>query len=259
MVSQVAIVCMVIEIVLAFVIPISAVVVWKAKSKTSIVPVFGGVLTFILFVQILEGTVHSLLLMSENPFSNLLNSNFFLYALYGGLMAGVFEETGRYVTLKYALKKYNNKEEAISYGLGHGGIECIMALGLGMFVNLVFAMLANSGTDELLLLSMAGGSTEALESAIAEISGITPIIAGVAVLERVLAMVLHLCLSMVVFASVKKSSFAYFLAAVLLHTIADFGILMMSQYSSIYVAEAVLAVFVAGFAYYVFKVKRGEV
>ncbi len=259
MINQTAMTCMIIEMILAFVIPIAVIVAWKVKTKSSMVPVFGGVITFILFVQMLEGAVHSFLLTSENPFSKLLNSNFFLYALYGGLMAGVFEEIGRYVTMKFVLKNYRDKKDAVSYGLGHGGIECIMVLGMGMLINVIFAVLVNSGADESVLLPLAGGSAESLNAAILSLSGITPLLAGVAVFERVLAMALQVCLSMVVFSAVKKSSSVYLFTAVLLHAVADFGIIMVSQYASIYVAEAVLAVFVAAFAYYVFKVKKGEV
>ena len=86
-VPSLSVTCMIIEAVLAFAIPLTAIIIWKVKSKASIVPAIGGALTFVLFAQMLEGSVHALLLSSENPFSNLMSTNFFLYALYGGLMA----------------------------------------------------------------------------------------------------------------------------------------------------------------------------
>ena len=72
-------------------------------------------------------------------------------------------------------------------------------------------------------------------------------------------MALQLCLSVMVFSAVKKNVLNYIWAAILVHALADFSILMVSQYAGIYFAEAVLAVFVAAAAYYVFKVKKGEV
>jgi len=38
-------------------------------------------------------------------------------------MAGVFEECGRHIVLKYLLKKDRTRENAVLYGIGHGGIE----------------------------------------------------------------------------------------------------------------------------------------
>lgn len=35
----------------------------------------------------------------------------------GALLAGVFEETGRYVAFKFILKKRENKATALAYGL----------------------------------------------------------------------------------------------------------------------------------------------
>ena len=258
-VPSLSVTCMIIEAVLAFAIPLTAIIIWKVKSKASIVPAIGGALTFVLFAQMLEGSVHALLLSSENPFSNLMSTNFFLYALYGGLMAGIFEETGRYITMKFVLKNYNSKSDAVSYGLGHGGIECILVLGFNMLANIAFAVLVNSGAGESVLLPMAGGSTESLATIVSSLSEVTPALAAVAVFERVCAMALQLCLSVMVFSAVKKNVLNYLLAAILIHALADFSILMVSQYAGIYFAEAVLAVFVAAAAYYVFKVKKGEV
>ena len=49
--------------------------------------------------------------------------------LYGGLMAGVFEETGRYVSFKWFLKKETRIQDGLSYGIGHGGIEAMLIVG----------------------------------------------------------------------------------------------------------------------------------
>ena len=250
---------MIAEIVFALAIPLAAIIFWKIKSKGSIVPVIGGTLTFIVFAQVLEGMVHAFVLGSQNAFSNLLYSNTILYALYGGLMAGVFEEVGRYVTMRFVLKNYNSKSDAVSFGLGHGGIECAMVLGLNMAIYIVISLLINSGADESVLLAIAGGSAETVGIITEGILSITPALAAIAIFERICAMALHLCLSMVVFAAVKKSSVRYLFAAIFLHFLADFVIVVLSRFAGIYLAEAALAIFVAALAYYVFKVKKGEV
>ncbi|MCB0119903.1 MAG: YhfC family intramembrane metalloprotease, partial [Anaerolineales bacterium] len=48
------------------------------------------------------------------------------YALILGLLAGLFEETARYILFTFILKKSRTWEEGIFIGLGHGGAEAII-------------------------------------------------------------------------------------------------------------------------------------
>src|SRR5512142_2887188 len=52
-----------------------------------------------------------------------------------GLLAGIFEETARYILFKWILKKARSWKEGILVGLGHGGTE---ALILGVLAALTF-------------------------------------------------------------------------------------------------------------------------
>jgi uncharacterized membrane protein YhfC len=52
-------------------------------------------------------------------------SHTWLYAVLGALLAGLFEETGRFIAFKFLLKKRTDRKTAISYGIGHGGFEAI--------------------------------------------------------------------------------------------------------------------------------------
>lgn len=56
-----------------------------------------------------------------------------LWAFVVGLFPGVFEEMGRLVAFKTVLRKRKNKETAISHGIGHGGFEVMLLLGLTFF------------------------------------------------------------------------------------------------------------------------------
>ena len=57
------------------------------------------------------------------PVSRFINGHTVAYVLYGIFMAGIFEECGRYVIIKYIMKKNKTMENMIMYGIGHGGIE----------------------------------------------------------------------------------------------------------------------------------------
>ena len=43
-------------------------------------------------------------IVTDNPISRFINGNTIAYVLYGIIMAGVFEECGRYIVLKYMVK-----------------------------------------------------------------------------------------------------------------------------------------------------------
>lgn len=57
----------------------------------------------LLFAMVLEQIVHSIVLGS--PAGIVIRNHLWLYALYGSLMAGLFEETGRFLAMRYVLKK----------------------------------------------------------------------------------------------------------------------------------------------------------
>ena len=68
--------------------------------------------------------------LSDHAVSRFLNANPVLLALVAGLFPGLFEETGRLVAFNTVLKKRKNRETSISYGIGHGGFEVILILGI---------------------------------------------------------------------------------------------------------------------------------
>lgn len=61
-------------------------------------------------------------------------------------MAGLFEETGRFLAMRYVLKKeHGNAHNALMYGAGHGGLEMFVILSLGMINNLIYSVMINLG------------------------------------------------------------------------------------------------------------------
>jgi len=105
-----------------------------------------GAGTFVLFALVLEPVLHSLILRSET--GAVIQGNILLYGLYGGLMAGLFEETGRFLAFRFMLRKQKAGITALSYGMGHGGVEAFLLVGLTMMSNLALG-LAYTGGDAL--------------------------------------------------------------------------------------------------------------
>ena len=104
---------------------------------------FLGCVVFPVFAMVLEQQAHRLLL--GGPLGPALQGNLWLYALYAGLMAGAFEECGRWLALKLTLRWSRGPEDALMYGAGHGGIEAVLLAGMTMLNNIIISLALNRG------------------------------------------------------------------------------------------------------------------
>ena len=170
-----------------------------------------GAGTFFLFALVLEAMFHQLVLGS--PLGAAIRGNIWLYALYGGLAAGIFEETGRLLAFRLMLRRRRERITALAYGIGHGGGEAFLLLGVTYLSNLVLLALLQSGA------ALPPEITAALEPLAA-----VPVSAFLwAGFERVGAITLHMACSVLVFAAAAGRGRRWlFPAAVLLHFAADF-------------------------------------
>lgn len=212
-----SIVSCIIVISLITIVPIAAIVWLKIKTHARLMPAIIGALGFIVTVMIIESFAHSVIL---NAFGKMIYSNAFLYAAYGGLMAAVFEEFGRYFIMKWQHKKFDTLNDGIMYGLGHGGIEAILLVGLSL-LNTVLIMLAiNDGSIATLF-----GTQVIDETMIAQLNSIAStsgVIYFVSLLERLLSLVLHVGLSCFVMLSVISKQKNYLFIAIGIHFGVDF-------------------------------------
>ena len=137
------------DAVLGIAIPIllSVYLVRKHHAKLSTILIGAG--TFILFALVLESIMHQLVL--KGPYGASIMDKTLRYAIYGGLAAGVFEETGRFLSMKFLMKKEPSAPlPGVAYGIGHGGVEMLVIFGITMINNLAISTLINSGQTEVL-------------------------------------------------------------------------------------------------------------
>lgn len=174
-----------------------------------------------LFAFVLEQAVHYLVL--NGSMGPVVQSNIWRYGLYGGFMAGLFEETGRFVAFRTVLRKHWDRDEnALMYGAGHGGFEAFWLLNIGMLNNLIFAVLINTGNDLLITENLSGADLEAVETAFVALSTTAPWTFLVSILERGAAVVAQLALSVLVwFAASRKGKGWLFPLAIVLHMMLD--------------------------------------
>lgn len=239
------ILAMVFTLLVAVGLPVLLLIVWKVKAKSKLYPFFLGCITFVVFALVLEQICHVVVQLLTGT---LLTDNILFYALYGGLAAGLFEETGRLLAMKFCMKKDLEKKNAIMYGIGHGGIEAILLIGMTYVSNLSLAITINRGAlGEVMttLESTQPGSSAAFLAQIAplwEYPASQFMMAGV---ERIGAIGLHIVMSYLVYLAVKKGKLGWYGLSILVHAMANAGTVLLAQVLPLAVVELVFIVFVA--------------
>jgi len=216
---------LVVTVVLMIAVPAVFFICWRRKHKeqTRISWLIAGAAGFIISARVLELGMHYLCIVADNPVSRFINGNTAAFVLYGVVMAGVFEECGRYIILKHIMKKNRTRENAVLYGIGHGGIEILAVLLPSIITWLVIAVLFSSGSKEDALRTLnitEETAASALPAVEAAASFGWPLMAA-HVVERLIAMFLHIGLTVIVFYGVCSMKKAYLPLAVILHMLAD--------------------------------------
>ena len=216
---------LIITIILMIAIPVSVFLCWRRKHKeqTNISWLIAGAIGFIVFARVLELGVHYVCIIANNPVSRFINGNTVAFVLYGITMAGVFEECGRHIVLKTIMKKNRTRENAVLYGIGHGGIEILAILLPTMITYLVIAVLFSQGDVEHALSSLKI-TEETAAAALPPIQAAATFdyaMMAMNVIERLLAMFLHIGLTVIVYYGIINAKRACLSMAVLLHMLMD--------------------------------------
>ena len=165
---------MAINALLGFAIPVFLCwwAVKKHQAKLSTILIGAG--TFIVFALVLESIVHQIVL--KGPSGAIIQGKTLYYALYGGLMAGLFEETGRFLAMKFLLKKEPTETKpGVSYGLGHGGVEMVIVFGISMISTLTMAIMVNLGQTDTLLSSAPAEAQDQLAVILSKSTGMVAV------------------------------------------------------------------------------------
>lgn len=258
-VPAISIVAMCISAVLCIAIPIVLLFIFRKKGA-DIPPFFVGCLVFFVFAMILEQIVHTVVL--GTPAGKTIQNNLWILGIYGGLMAGLFEETGRLVAFKLPLKKFREKNvNALMYGAGHGGCEAFLIFALTMISNMVISVMINTGAIAIINAQLPADQVELFFEQVQPLTTTAPGMYFVGLIERVLAIAFHICLSVLVWFAVKKNKTILYVISILLHAVMDFIAVVIGRSGkpgAEYYAEAALFVFVVATAFYVRHVWKKE-
>ena len=216
---------LVITIVLMIAITAVFFVYWRLKHKqqTNIFYLIAGAVGFIVSARVLELAVHYFCIVSDNPVSRAINGSTVLFVLYGTVMAGVFEECGRYIIMKYIVKKNRTRENAVLYGIGHGGIEILAILLPAMITYLAVAIAFSSGDvkNALTALNITEDTAAAALPSVQAAASFNFMLMALNVIERLLAMLFHIGLTVIVFYGISHAKKGCLPLAILLHMLMD--------------------------------------
>ncbi|MDD7334083.1 MAG: YhfC family glutamic-type intramembrane protease [Lachnospiraceae bacterium] len=224
-------------------LPVVLLIVVHKKTKARMAMAVIGAATFFLFAMVLEQILHAVVL---GVGGERITGNIWIYGLYGGLAAGLFEEVGRFVAMRFAMKKQLNLPNALMYGVGHGGIEAILIVGLASVSNLVTSIMINAGTLEASLGALDQATKEATLTQLSALWTTPSYQFFLSGIERIVAVTLHIALSVLVFQAVKLGKKRYWFLAFAIHVGVDFATVITANYLNLVLVEVMLAVLVAG-------------
>lgn len=247
-------------LIIAFgvIFPIVVAIWWIKTQKEKVTTVLVGAATWFVFAIILESIPKLILFNPVLSIGKTVMGNVVLYTVLGALLAGVFEETGRFIAFKTLLKKRTNRETSISHGIGHGGFEALYLLVLAGVQYMVYAAMINAGTfqDVIAQVAAMGADISTLQALPEQLMAWTSVTSLLWMIERIFGILVHIGLSIMVFYSVKKSKTWLFILAIVLHALFDVpaALYQFGTITELYVVEAMFAVYSIVFFVIVYKV-----
>ncbi len=171
-----------------------------------------------------------------------------------GITAALTEELAR--AAGYALvTRARHYQDGLMMGLGHGGIESML---LGVLIaagvsSLTF--LAQSGN----LLSDLPPEQIALIQQQLDLLANTPLAMLAPTAERIIALILQVCLSVIVLQAFVRRNWLYIVVAIIIHAFFDFvAVVAVQRFDSVWLLEAILALMVLPLAVWVWRLKPSQ-
>lgn len=242
MVRMSSIIFISISLLLSVIFPLVVAIVVHRRLRFAWKSVLVGTLVFLVF-QILT-RIPLLGYLQQNLWYQAFSATYPLIAGFLlALSAGLFEEIGRYVGFKLFLRKHLDWKGGIAYGIGHGGLESLF-VGTTFLNYLIYSIMINTGK----------APPQLPKSVISVLVDTAPPMFLVGGIERVLAFLIQIGLSLVVLYGVKSRKSGFVLLAIVIHTLIDFGGVMLAR--NTLVAEVCVGVFAAASIVWVLKSKR---
>lgn len=213
-----------INLLLSMSLPLGLAFLLVFRDKRRVKALLLGIITFLIFQVFTRIPLLQLVLPNQVWYILFTYEHPLLYLFLLSLSAGLFEEIGRYLIMKKWLSK-GSFMEVFTFGIGHGGIESILIVGLGVMLSDV------SSVDDFSL-----------------------IMGGV---ERVFAMCMHVAFTFLVYTQISKRQKYGLVLSILAHTFVNFiAVYLMSLGYGILTVEISLLVMAVIAVIYVMYERR---
>jgi len=242
-VSGGSIAAMCVTLFISLILPVVALIVYAVKNKKQGVASawFLGAAGFFVTQIVIRVPILSTLSLMPG-FVSFVENHYVLYALMLGLTAALFEVVGRYASAKI-MSKNLTFTKGFAAGLGHGGIEAMVLIGMTYVSNLLYVAMINTGAIEGVI-----AQTEAMgvEVAAEVYALVDTLVNGPAYLyllagyERILAMIGHVAMTLVVFYFMsKKETLKGIGICVLYHFVMDSMVGIISGLATPYLGSVI--------------------
>ena len=218
--------------------------------------VFGLGALFFIVVQVIHAPLavvtQTPLYLAALPFGT--TAAVAVLAVYLGLLAGLFEEVGRYLVYSYYFRRRDislTRETALQFGAGWGGVESIIVALLVLSSMVTYILLTSDGSLPFL------PDDPAVMAQIEPLRNIAPFEILMGLAERIMTITLHIAWSLMVLVAVVHGRKALLALAVIWHAAVDAAAVFFVQTQGVLVTEAVVFVFaLAGLAYILMQWRR---
>ena len=219
MVSTETIAGLIVALVLSVGAPIAVLLVCRHRMTISWRNVLLGAGVFLLFALVLEQMLHYFVLQANPATSFWIRNNPWGYVAYGVMAAALFEEVGRYLGMRLLAKPTGEPGTGVAYGVGHGGIEALLIGALPQFQLLMMALMINQGRLEAVMGQTVPAATlAAIKQNLMTFTFFDPVYGGI---ERVVALLMQIAFSLLVWKAVSQKKVVWLFAAIALHAAFD--------------------------------------
>ncbi|MBZ5791853.1 YhfC family intramembrane metalloprotease [Burkholderia contaminans] len=190
---------------------------WRRRTQVPLRVFFYGMLTFFVFQPVLRMSWQIPLYrwLAHDPRWHLP------MLVFAALTAGLFEECGRWVAFRYLLPKRHDAPTAVMLGLGHGGLEAMLLVGVGFLALGTVYLLAHAGVV------VPEGGQSLVGS---QFSGMTLASPLLALLERTSALAAHVGLSLIVLQTFVRGTKRWLAYAIALHFVFDLVVVLLTRH-----------------------------
>lgn len=219
-----------ISLLICFGMPMILFFLLIARKKQPIRPMAAGILIFVAFQFCIRIPIMTFLIPKTGIY-NLMQESIWINGAVLGLTAALSEEIGRFIAFRFLINMRKKWIDGISYGLGHGGIECIVITGLNCVNNIYLILAIQSGTLEKLMATTDKGAIQQIYDVYNTTAPYLFLVSGI---ERIFALVIQMAFSVMVLYAVSRKKYLFFAIAFFMHFIIDMMVTVLSGYEILF-------------------------